>query len=159
MRGDIAPPGLANTTRFENVNDARLRGAELELRYDHPAFYAGLVDSLIRGDDEDEGDPLAGIPADQVTVFGAVRLPAQVEVGARVLFAARQDRLENTTDPDAAGPASGYTVADLFMSWQPSDALNLGVRVDNVFDKNYRTATTLINQPGRNIGVQLSYQF
>lgn len=160
VRGDGAPPGLQNTTRFENVADARLRGMELDLRYDHPAFYLAMLASRIRGNDRGEGDPLASIPADRVTLMAAQKLPEHgAEVGLRSSFVDRQDRLPFTTDPDAAGPAPGHVVLDAFMSWQLRERLRLDLRMDNLLDRAYRSATNLVNNPGRNLRTQLSYTF
>lgn len=160
VRGGSATGGLANTTRFENTEDARLRGAEIELRYDHPAFYAAIIGSLLRGDDEGEDEPLEGMPADSLTVIAAVTPPGRgLETGVRVEMVARQDRLPPTTDPDAAGPAPGYAVTDLFLRAPIAGGLDLELRMDNVFDRTYRRATNLINSPGRNLRAQIAYRF
>lgn len=158
VRGDSgAPP---NTTRFENVEDARLRGVELSLDYEHPVFRLGLSGSLLRGDDEGDDTPLEGIPADRVALSGAWKLPGSaMEAGARVSLVARQDRLPPTTDPDAAGPAPGHALTDLFLNAALSPTLDMQLRMDNVLDRNYRRATNLVNSPGRNLRVQLAYRF
>jgi len=159
VRGD-GDANLSNTTRFENVEDARLRGVELSLRYDHRLFMLGLTGSLLRGDDEGADEPLEGIPADQLRVSAAWKWPAQrLEAGARVDLVARQDRLPPTTDPDAPGPAPGYVDTALFLSAALSPTLRLEVAMDNVFDRRYRRATNLVNDPGRNLKVQLGYRF
>lgn len=159
VRGDGAG-NLSNTTRFENVEDARLRGIELSLDYDHPLFVLGLVGSLLRGDDEGMDEPLEGIPADRLRFFGAWKWPAkQLEAGARVDLVARQDRLPPTTDPDAPGPAPGYVETDIFLSAALHSDVRLELAMDNVFDRRFRQATNLINSPGRNLRVQLGYRF
>jgi hemoglobin/transferrin/lactoferrin receptor protein len=153
-------PGLPNTTRFENVTEARLRGLELELRYDHPRFLAAVIGSRIRGDDRSQGDPLASIPADELLLIAAWRLPEPgVEIGSRALFAATQDRLPFSTDPDAPPAAPAYALADVYTSWRVNAAFRLDARVDNVFDRQYRRAVNLVPNPGRNLRVQLSYAF
>jgi hemoglobin/transferrin/lactoferrin receptor protein len=153
-------PALPNTTRFENVTEARLRGVELELRYDHPRFLAALIGSRIRGDDRTQGDPLASIPADELLLIAAWRLPQpSLEIGSRALFAATQDRLPLSTDPDAPPAAAAYAVADIYTSWRIDAAFRLDARIDNVFDRQYRRAVNLVPNPGRNLRVQLRYAF
>lgn len=151
---------LSNTTRFENVEDARLRGVELSLDYDHPLFALGLVANLLRGDDQGMDEPLEGIPADRVRLSGAWKWPTQqLEAGVRMDLVARQDRLPATTDPDAPGPAPGYVETDIFLSAALHPALQLELAMDNVFDRRFRQATNLVNNPGRNLRVQLGYRF
>ena len=159
VRGDGAD-SLSNTTRFENVEDARLRGVEVSVRYDQSRFYLGLNGSLLRGDDEGADEPLEGMPADFVRLYGAWKWPSQaLEAGMRLDLVARQDRLPPTTDPDAPGPAPGYAETDLFLSAALHPALQLELAMDNVFDRRFRQATNLINNPGRNLRVQLAYRF
>ncbi|WP_052378839.1 TonB-dependent receptor domain-containing protein [Polycyclovorans algicola] len=158
VRGD-GDPAMPNTTRFENVTEARLEGIELELRYDHPRYRAALIGSRVRGDDRTQGDPLAAIPADEITLLAAWRAVEGMEIGGRGRHAATQDRLPLTTDPDAAGVAPSHAVADLFASWQLGSALRLDARIDNLFDRQYRRAVNLVPNPGRNLRLQIGYDF
>lgn len=152
-------PNMPNTTRFENVTEARLRGIEMELRYDHPRFTAALIGSRIRGDDGTQGDPLASIPADEWLLSAGWRPSAALEMGGRATYASTQDRLPFTTDPDAAGAAPSYALADLYTTWRLNAAVRIDARVDNVFDRQYRRAVNLVPNPGRNLRIQLAYEF
>lgn len=153
-------PSLADTTRFENVGEARLRGMEVDVRYDHPAFYVAATANRIRGDDRTDRQPLEGIPADNVSLRGALLLfGGNSQVGARVMAFAEQDRLPPTTDPDALGGTDGYVVTDFFVSANLLEGIALNLRVDNVFDVQFRQAPNLIPGRGRNFRAQLSYEF
>ncbi|MCC5795368.1 MAG: TonB-dependent hemoglobin/transferrin/lactoferrin family receptor [Chromatiales bacterium] len=159
-RADVEDPALVDTTRFENVGKARLRGIELDLRYDDPRFYLAATANLVRGDERRVRRPLEGIPADNVSLRGALLFPARdMEAGARLTAFARQDRLPPTTDPDAAGPTAGYLVTDLFLAAELLEGLRLNLRLDNVFDRGYRQAPNLIAGRGRSLKAQLSYRF
>lgn len=159
-RGDAEDEALRDTTRFENVGRARLRGIELDLAYDHPAFRIGLIGNLLRGDDRSGGRPLEGIPADSLTLTGALRVPKRrMEIGTRLVAVARQGRLPPTTDPDAPGPTSGYLLSDIFLSTRIAQDLRLDLRLDNVFDRSFRQAPNLINGRGRSLKAQLRYSF
>lgn len=159
-RADAEDPALADTTRFENVGEARLRGMEVEVRYDHPGFYVAATLNRLRGDDRIADEPLEGIPADNVTLRAAKLLfDGDLQLGTRLMAYGRQDRLPPTTDPDAAGPTDEYLLTDLFAAAAIRDNLRLNLRVDNLFDVTYRQAPNLIAGRGRNIRAQLSYQF
>jgi hemoglobin/transferrin/lactoferrin receptor protein len=159
-RGDAEDPALVDTTRFENVGKARLRGIELDLRYDHPQFYLAATANRLRGDDRSDGQPLEGIPADNLSLRGALLFPArEMEVGTRLIAYGRQDRLPPTTNPDAPGPTAGYLVTDLFLATALVDGLRLNLRLDNVFDRGYRQAPNLIAGRGRSLKAQISYRF
>lgn len=153
-------PALANTTRFENVAEARLRGVEFNLRYDHPGYHVGVVVNRLRADDRTDNTPLEGIPADSMALDGAINLPVwEARVGARLLGVAKQDRLPPTTDPDAAGPTAGYALLDLYSSLQIGTTWRIDLRVDNVLDRGFRQAPNLIPGLGRNGRVQVAYRF
>jgi hemoglobin/transferrin/lactoferrin receptor protein len=159
-RADFPDPTLADTTRFENVGEARLRGIEADLRYDHRAFYIGLVGNLLRGDDRSDDRPLEGMPADSLSLRGAILMPERsMEIGSRLTAFKRQDRLPPTTDPDALGATAGYLVTDLFLSSEIARDLRLDLRLDNVFDRGFRQAPNLIPGRGRSLKAQLSYRF
>ena len=92
-------------------------------------------------------------------MLAAWRAIKGMEIGARGRHAATQDRLPLTTDPDAAGVAPSHAVADLFASWQLGSALRLDARIDNLFDRQYRRAVNLVPNPGRNLRLQIGYDF
>lgn len=159
-RSDNPDPALADTTRFENVTEARLRGAELSLNYDRSIGYVSVVASHLRGEDIRANEPLEGIPADMLSISGAWRYQgAAGELGGRLVAVAEQDRLPPTTDPDALGPTHGYMLVDLFLRHALMPQLQLDLRMDNVLDKTYRQAPNLIRGLGRNLKMQLIYSF
>ncbi|TVP58925.1 MAG: TonB-dependent hemoglobin/transferrin/lactoferrin family receptor [Halomonadaceae bacterium] len=160
VRGDDAPPGLENTTRFENVAKARLRGAEFELAYEHPDHRINVAVTHLRGNDRNGDQPLEGIAGDDISVsYARLLTDRNLELGVRGLLVAGQDRLPETTDPDAPEPSAGYGTMDVFASWSPTVSVSTNLRLDNVFDRTFRRGNALVNSPGRNVRLSAVYRF
>ena len=160
VRGDDAPRGLENTTRFENVARARLRGAEFEVTYEHPDHRVNIAMTHLRGDDLSADQPLEGIAGDELSVTYARLLSERnLEAGVRGQLVAGQDRLPETTDPDAPEPTHGYGLADVFVTWTPVASLKASLRLDNLFDRTYRRGNALVNSPGRSLRLSGEYRF
>jgi hemoglobin/transferrin/lactoferrin receptor protein len=146
---------LSTTTTRTNVPSARIEGVEAELQYDAGIIFANLGASALRGENTDTNEPLFDIPAHRVTLTAGYRfLESGVQVGARILAAAEQNRR-----PAGVPDAPGYAVLDLFASWIPpfADAVRLDLVIDNVFDTNYVRAnwysgpSTPFGELGRNV--------
>ena len=70
---------------------------------------------------------------------------------------ARGKRYINTSNTDSLG---GYTLVDFRVGYNLTDKLKAQFKVDNVFDKHYRTnasSSSRYNQDGTNWLVKLSY--
>jgi hemoglobin/transferrin/lactoferrin receptor protein len=156
VRGANAPTPLADTTRFDNVGEARIDGLELELDWRIADYRVHLFAARLRGDDRELGIPLESIPGDEV----GLRIERSVRslfVGGQIVHTAEQDRLFVT--PFGAQPTPAHTRLDLFTTWQATPALRINARIDNLTDTTYRRHLTLINQPGRSIKLQAAYVF
>jgi len=77
-------------------------------------------------------------------------------------FSGKQDRLSprDTSDPRIS-PAgtSGWATFNLLLGWQASQSLELGLRLENLADKNYREHGSGIDAPGRNLGIWFNLLF
>jgi hemoglobin/transferrin/lactoferrin receptor protein len=156
VRGANAPPPLTDTTRFDNVGEARIVGVELELEWRLAAWRARLFGARLRGDDRELGVPLESIPADEI----GLRLERSVRsmlFGGQAVYVAEQDRLFVT--PFGAQPTPSHTRIDLFARWQATAAFVVSARIDNLTDATYRRHLTLINQPGRSVKLEAAYRF
>jgi hemoglobin/transferrin/lactoferrin receptor protein len=156
VRGAGAPAPLTNTTRFDNVGEARIEGVELELDWSVAAYRVRLFGARLRGDDRELGIPLESIPGDEIGLR-LERSGRSLLFGGQAVHTAEQDRLFVT--PFGARPTPSHTRIDLFASWQATPALRIDVRIDNLTDATYRRHLTLINQPGRSIELQAGYRF
>ncbi len=74
----------------------------------------------------------------------------------------RQDRLSprDVRDPriNPLGTA-GWGTINLLASWQVREHLELGLRLQNIGDKDYREHGSGIDAPGRNLGLWLNTLF
>lgn len=132
---------LRTTTEARNVGRARIQGVEAEAQYDAGTWWLGLGAAALKGDNLEDDQPLASIPAHRLTLNAGYRfLEHGVTVGGRLTAAAEQDRAPDR--PGVAQSTSGYGVLDLFASWTPSFAptARIGLAVDNVFDHAHRRA-------------------
>lgn len=149
--------------QFVNVQKALIHGIEAELRW---VFMTGLdvwaSYTDIKGDDITAGDeagdvPLEGIqPRKGVIGVSYTHWPWDVTVGGRVQMVAGQDRV-----PENVQATPGYSVYDVFASWQPHAGPLHGFRVDvgadNLTDKAYRRHLAAIPEAGINPKATISY--
>ncbi len=152
--------GAFGTTTTDNVPEARIRGAELEIQYEGPMFFSGLSATRMRGDDLTQGDALADIPEDLVTLTAGLRFAETgLSAGWRSMLYFGQKRSSNTGTPHPGKKL----IHDLFVTYTPNDPALDGLRVDfgidNVFDKTYRRYPSELNEVGRNAKLTASLQF
>lgn len=149
--------GPAAVTRFLNVDDARIDGAELSVDYEQPQWRARLFGSRLRGDDRGLDIPLQSIPADEIGMVVAVRwLDGRLETGTRLLYTAAQKRL--LLGPNRVPKTPSNQLVDLFASWLPTPSVRVDLRVDNLTDEAYRRHLSQINDPGRSVRLQVSWR-
>lgn len=151
------PGDCDGTTTTFNVPEAKLWGSEIEASYENERFLVSLGFSRIDGENEDTGEKLGTLTPDEVTLNTAVKLlEINSIVGWRVLAA---DKFDEVDDPSEE--RDGYAVHDVYFSWQPSEDLLRGLRldlgIDNIFDKSYARVNTNANEPGRNFKGLVSY--
>jgi outer membrane receptor protein involved in Fe transport len=160
--GEFTPEGRT-MVRSENRNRVTLYGVEAGLRRllgDRLELYGVL--NYTRGEERDgTGDEF---PADRVPPLNG-RLGVKFEpreglsINGFLLFAAAQDRLSprDADDPriDPAG-TPGWGTLNLRASWQASDKLQLGLKLENLGDQAYREHGSGIDAPGFNVGIWLN---
>jgi hemoglobin/transferrin/lactoferrin receptor protein len=151
-----APP--VNTTLLQNLDRVELKGLEASVRVDHPRVWASLAYGQTRGDVVSAGRPLRDVPGDTWTADVGVRVaPLDATVGWRLIYSEAQDRA-----PTPAETAASYAVSDLYVAWQPkvrwARGLDLRVRVNNLFDRQYQPAGHRIAEVGRDLRLTISVQ-
>lgn len=138
VSGSFTPADPA-VFQYINLDEARIRGAELRLRWaPAPGWQLSAAAAAARGDSE-----RAGISAPLASVE-----PAKASLGLRhdrgiwqwradVLHVRDKaaDRIPAATPPAFAPPA--YTALDLGLSVKPWPKLTLHLNVDNVLDETY----------------------
>ena len=150
-------------TQFVNVQKALIQGIEAEFRWvsltglDVWASYTDLRGDDITGQNHRGEVPLEGIqPRKGVIGVSYTYWPWDVTVGGRAQMVARQDRV-----PGDVRETPGYSIYDLYATWQPNDALLQGLRidvgVDNLTDRAYRRHLGSIPEAGVNPKTTISY--
>lgn len=161
MDFSTAQPGpggviVGGTTTSTNI-DARLWGFEAEADYDAGLWFAGLILTVPRGEQEG-GGPLGSIPQDRLSATLGVRPGPNWELGGRATFAAKEDDV-----PEETLPGEAWTVVDLFAAWRPDLAQLQGTvfrfGIDNLFDETYAIYPNGLNQPGRTFKVAAAVSF
>jgi len=151
-------PGPGGVSTSDNVTDARLDGFEIEATYDAPRWFAGLAYAQTRGDNENTGEPLAGISPDEWIARLGLRFPAQgVELGWLGRFVSAQNRV-----PEGDDPSESYDVQDIWLTWTPGGrlaGLDVSLGVDNLLDADYIPYQSVLVAPGRNVRAAVRYSF
>jgi len=163
--GDLTADGRF-IVHSDNLNQVQLWGVESGFRYqlkDHVELYAVL--NYTRGEENDAAGMT--VPADRIPPLnGRLGFTFNPGHGLRLEtyldFAGEQDRLSprDAGDP-RINPAGtpGWATLNLLLSWQASQQLELGLRLENLADKNYREHGSGINANGRNMGAWFNFQF
>ncbi len=85
-----------------------------------------------------------------------------LELEPFLLFSGKQDRLNprDMRDPriNPAG-SPGWLTLNLLARWRYKDQVELGLRLENLADKQYREHASGIDAPGFNAGVWVNYHF
>ena len=149
----------------DNLNEARLYGIESGFRYlgDHGLEYYAVL-NYTRGEESDDG---ATVPADRIPPLnGRIGLVYQANSRLRfepyLDFAARQDRLSpRDVDDPRINPdgTPGWGTLNMLLSWQWKPQVELGLRLQNLADKNYREHGSGIDAAGINLGAWINYRF
>jgi outer membrane receptor protein involved in Fe transport len=162
--GEVTPEGRL-VVRSDNLNSVSLYGIESGFRYlaaDELELYGVL--NYTHGEEEDDGET---VPADRIPPLngrlGLVYQPGEtVRLEAYLDFASQQDRLSPRDERDPRiNPLGtpGWGTVNLLTSWQASENLELGLRLQNLADKSYREHGSGIDAPGRNVGIWINVLF
>jgi len=158
----ITDNGRTANPRYTNTGEARIYGAEFELAYDAERFFANAAYTYTRGDDLTEGVPLDTIAPHEFSATIGGRLPDQnLTFGWTARLVAAQKR--TSRDPLGRQPTPSFQVHDAFLTWKPDEGtfknFEASLRVDNIFDKDYREYLSGTPAKGRTFKVTLARQF
>lgn len=154
-------PGLEQHTTWRNVDKAKLTGFEVSSAYRYQLFKVQLNYGQTEGKDKQTDQYLANIPAHKwVLDLSQGVEDGDITFGTRVTHVSRQDQLSGTF---ASRDYQGYTLWDVYTSWQPSTGALTGLKLDlaleNIGDEQYRQAWQTLDEQGRNIKLSARYQF
>lgn len=149
-------------TQFQNKGKVRLRGVELDSRYDNGNYY-GHVNGSFTSISSYDGRPLNNAPLKRIALtLGARSLDKQWDYGARWTLTGSTERTSETAPRSAS-----YQLVDLYSSWKPNKAVTVSFGVDNLFNKTYTDpqAGYVANNPsswqgrGRSVKVNVGWRY
>ncbi|HMN68893.1 MAG TPA: TonB-dependent receptor [Bdellovibrionales bacterium] len=141
------------TTVFANLDRVSLSGYESAVFYHSVAWGAGLGYGQTRAHNKETGEPLPETAADQWTASLHLYPTEHLTLGARARLVADQDHV-----PAGTAETPGYFLGDFFVNYADRD-WDLGLRVDNAFDRDYRAHTSAFKGTGRDWRVTLARTF
>lgn len=149
----------AGNTTYSNIDEAVLRGFEVEAVYEWQSFNARLSYGQTRAQNKKTGEALASIPADKwVLDINKSWLSDSLRTGFTLTRVESQKHKPTT---DANVDYEHYNLLDLYASWTPRDFDNLTVdlTVNNLTDQHYRVAFQQLYMPGKDIRLGVKYDF
>jgi len=167
-RGEIEINGrdfAVDRSTFVNINDAEIKGWEYSLNYTSERWFTAVTAQTMDGRDLATGQNLRDVSPHSINAsLGAYLFDGKSRVG--IDMTRRDDR---EVDEDSAFNRLGYTIYDLFGSYQLNDRFLLQVRAENLLDELYTKRFQNLSidpdtgdqqdvtyyQPGRNIKVTL----
>lgn len=154
--------GTATATNL----DAELHGSEFESVYENERVRLALNYGTVSGRERGTSFDLQSLIPDVLDVVATLKVPeVDGSISARVVNAGSFRKHYNPTISDfATETRSGYTVVDVFATWQPDEVLGGHLRglridlgVDNVGDTDYEPFQAGVSARGRNFKVLASY--
>lgn len=131
------PITIPQFAQYQNISNARIEGFEAELGYDWGSGFVNIAGTITNGEDVDTGLGLVTVPPDRLsTTLGLRFLNNRLVLGTRVHIVDHSDR--NVPDLGVYFATDGYTLVDLFGSYQFNDWSAIDVAVNNVTDVRYR---------------------
>lgn len=185
--GSAGPP--QDSAFFENVGDYNADGYELELGYQGYRTRIGLAYSDLSTDlngipvEGYEHNGLANGRGDTLNLSVDYDVSDRLQLGWSMMAVSGLDDIDvlyrgveiGWIDEIQTIDKPGYTVHDVYLSWQPmrSDTFNVNLAVQNLFDKTYRDHSSVgdytripdweivagLNEPGRDVRLTLTARF
>lgn len=150
-----------NTPFYRQIGEATIEGIEIEAGYQSDHFFGRAAYTYVDGEDEETGDRLQSIPAENLVLTAGTRFSEQgIELGWQGTFV---DDISYPATGGGADDFGGYAVHDVYAEWSPQsgplEGFGLRAGVDNVFDRDYRNSLAGDDEPGRNFKVALTRGF
>lgn len=156
----------AGTVQYVNIGKARLTGFEVATAYQTDRWNFGVNYGETRGKNLATGIDLDNVPAAKLGVsLDYVAIPNALTLGANVHRYASQRHVSKEYDRNFGDGTAfdGYTLTNIHATYAPKAGslknLRVDFAVDNLFDKAYRPAFSLIDGAGRNIKLNFAYKF
>lgn len=151
---------LPTNSQYQNIANARLSGIELQAQYQTERLTLFTNYGSTKGRDKDSGEALSNIAASKIGVGADYALVKdKFTVGATVTHYAAQRRVPK--DHGVTYPS--YILTDLRATYAPLKGewknLRLDFALENLFDRKYQPAFSLMEGTGRNAKISAVYSF
>lgn len=151
---------LPTNSQYQNIANARLSGIELQAQYQTERLTLFTNYGSTKGKDKDSGEALSNIAASKIGVgVNYALVKDKFTVGATVTHYAAQRRVPK--DHSVTYPS--YILTDLRATYAPLKGewknLRLDFALENLFDRKYQPAFSLMEGTGRNAKISAVYSF
>lgn len=151
---------LPTKSQYQNITNARLSGIELQAQYQTERLTLFTNYGSTKGKDKDSGQALSNIAASKIGVgVNYALVKDKFTVGATVTHYAAQRRVPK--DHGVTYPS--YILTDLRATYAPLKGewknLRLDFALENLFDRKYQPAFSLMEGTGRNAKISAVYSF
>lgn len=151
---------LPTNSQYQNIANARLSGIELQAQYQTERLTLFTNYGSTKGRDKDSGKALSNIAASKIGVGADYALVKdKFTVGATITHYAAQHRVPK----DHAVTYPSYILTDLRATYAPLKGewknLRLDFALENLFDRKYQPAFSLMEGTGRNAKISAVYSF
>ncbi|KZL03356.1 MULTISPECIES: TonB-dependent receptor [unclassified Pseudovibrio] len=141
------------------IDEARIKGIELEAGYSSDSWYGNLGASVTRGDNLSDDEYLDSVAADNLFLSVGYKITDyNLDVSWRSDLYAEQDRVN---DADDASP--GYALHSARLAWKPEDGFLAGsevrASVTNIFDQKHTAHLSETEGKGRSFKLSLVKTF
>lgn len=138
--------------QYNNIDKVRIRGLELEARYEAGQVFASLAGQILDGIDKTTGEDLDSTPPDRLVMTAGLRsADLRREIGTRVTVT--DSKQGSTLSYDA------WRTVDIFYRQEISENVEFGLSLNNIFDANYIPHLDTQPQPGFNAQASLTLRF
>lgn len=166
LRLIACPPGVPApfcAAQYQNVTEARIEGIEVEFGYDWGGGFLNIAGTLNDSEDRSTGKSLVTVPPDRLsTTLGFRFLDGRLIAGTRLHFVGASERDVDQLSQGFGSiflPTDGYTLVDLFGSYQFNDWSALDVAINNVTDEHYRKFLDTDDSAGLQARAALTIKF
>lgn len=151
---------LPTKSQYQNITNARLSGIELQAQYQTERLTLFTNYGSTKGKDKDSGEALSNIAASKIGVgVNYALVKDKFTVGATITHYAAQHRVPK----DHAVTYPSYILTDLRATYAPLKGewknLRLDFALENLFDRKYQPAFSLMEGTGRNAKISAVYSF
>ncbi|HHF4354613.1 TPA: TonB-dependent hemoglobin/transferrin/lactoferrin family receptor [Haemophilus influenzae] len=151
---------LPTNSQYQNITNARLSGIELQAQYQTERLTLFTNYGSTKGKDKDSGEALSNIAASKIGVgVNYALVKDKFTVGATITHYAAQHRVPK----DHAVTYPSYILTDLRATYAPLKGewknLRLDFALENLFDRKYQPAFSLMEGTGRNAKISAVYSF